>query len=339
MAKRWIKDGNSVSIFSGKGGQKSINEKIDGVQIYRRGGFYTVYIWAFLYYIFKFRGKFDVIIDSENGIPFFTPLYAREKIFLLIHHIHQEVFLTELKFPLSQIGRFLEGKLMPLAYRNSKVITVSQSSKQAIKSLGLGKKQEISIINPGVDLKKFQLNTNKTYTPSLLYLGRLKPYKSLDKLINVMGEVKKQVPSVTLTIAGEGESRSSLEKLVQNLNLQKVIKFIGVVSEKTKVELLAKSWILVQPSRIEGWGITIIEANAAGTCVIASDVPGLRDSVKNPHTGLLVAWDNQEKWIEAICRILKDKKFRIYLETNSRDWVKQFSWDQSSDRLIKLLKE
>jgi glycosyltransferase involved in cell wall biosynthesis len=143
---------------------------------------------------------------------------------------------------------------------------------------------------------------------------------------------------VTLTIAGEGESRGFLEELVQNLKLKKIVKFAGSVSEKTKVELLAKSWALVQPSRVEGWGITIIEANAAGTCVIASDVAGLRDSVKNPHTGLLVTWDNQEKWVDAICKVLKDEEFRGFLELNLNGWVKNFTWDKSSKKLIKLLR-
>jgi glycosyltransferase involved in cell wall biosynthesis/cellulose synthase/poly-beta-1,6-N-acetylglucosamine synthase-like glycosyltransferase/O-antigen/teichoic acid export membrane protein len=338
LAKRWVEKGNQVAVFCGNDTKCLRNEKIDGVQIYRRGGFYMVYVWAFLYYMVKFRSKYDVIIDSENGIPFFTPLFAREKIFLLIHHVHQDVFLTELKFPLSEIGRLLEGRLMPFVYRNQKVITVSESSKRAIENLGLGIKSKISIINPGVDLLKFKTDLNKTPMPSLLYLGRLKPYKSLDKLIRVMTKVKKQVPSVTLTIAGEGESRGFLEELVQNLKLKKIVKFAGSVSEKTKVELLAKSWALVQPSRVEGWGITIIEANAAGTCVIASDVAGLRDSVKNPHTGLLVTWDNQEKWVDAICKVLKDEEFRGFLELNLNGWVKNFTWDKSSKKLIKLLR-
>lgn len=340
LAKRWVKEGSSVTKFSGNDGRSPGNGVIDGVQIYRRGGLYMVYVWAFLYYMFQFRGKFDVIIDCENGIPFFTPLYAREKKFLLMHHVHQEVFISDLKFPLAQIGKFLEGKLMPFIYKGSKIITVSESSKQAIEGLGLGKKHEISIISPGVDLAKFQTDLKKTAKPSILYLGRLKAYKSVDKLIAIMGKVKEQIPGVTLTIAGEGNNRTDLERLVQKLGLWKVVKFIGRVSEKAKVELLAKSWVLVQPSRVEGWGITVIEANAAGTTVIASDVPGLRDSVVNPHTGLLITWDNQEKWIDAIIKVLKDKQFRTYLETNSKEWVKQFTWEKSAQEFYnKCLKE
>ncbi len=337
LAKRWIQEGSYVAIFSGNDGKSMKNEVIDGIQIYRRGGFYMVYLWAFLYYMFKFRGKFDVIIDSENGVPFFTPLYAKEKKFLLIHHVHQEVFLTDLKFPLAQIGKFLEGEVMPLIYKKEKIITVSESSRQAITELGMGKQSEISIVSPGVDLEKFQTKFKKSTKPSLLYLGRLKPYKSIDKLILIMKKIKKEIPEITLTIAGAGESKVPLKRLVKKLRLSKIVKFTGSVSEKSKIELFAKSWALVQPSKIEGWGITIIEAYAAGTTVIASDVPGLRDSVLNPHTGLLVTWDNQEKWIEAICKVLKDEEFRISLEEYSKQWVKQFSWEKSSGKLMKIL--
>lgn len=339
LAKRWVSQSHQVTIFCGNDSRSLRNEVIDGVQIYRRGGLYMVYVWAFLYHIFKFRGKYDVIIDCENGIPFFTPLFAREKKFLLIHHVHQEVFLTDLKFPLAQLGRFLEGVAMPFVYRNSKVITISESSRQAIEKLGLGKNEEISIINPGVDLNKFQTTIRKTSHPSILYLGRLKPYKSLDRLIGIMEQIKEQVPGVILTIAGEGESRVSLERMVKKLGLESVVRFIGRVTEEAKVELYAAAWAVIQPSRIEGWGITIIEANAAGTTVIASDVPGLRDSVQNPHTGLLVTWDNQEKWVDSICKVLKDKQFRSFLETNSKKWVKQFTWEKSSSKLMKLLKD
>ena len=107
LAKRWVTSGNQVTLFCGNDGQSLRNEVIDGVSIIRRGGFYTVYIWACLYYLRFFRGHFDVIIDSENGLPFFTPLYTRKPKFLLIHHIHQEVFHEHLKFPLSYIAMFL----------------------------------------------------------------------------------------------------------------------------------------------------------------------------------------------------------------------------------------
>ncbi|MBL8031937.1 MAG: glycosyltransferase, partial [Candidatus Doudnabacteria bacterium] len=92
LSRRWVEAGHEVTQFSGNDGQQPREEVIDGVQVIRRGGFYFVYVWAFLYYMFRFRGKFDLIIDCQNGIPFFTPFYAREQVYCLLHHVHQEVF-------------------------------------------------------------------------------------------------------------------------------------------------------------------------------------------------------------------------------------------------------
>ena len=111
------------------------------------------------------------------------------------------------------------------------------------------------------------------------------------------------------------------------------------MGEKVKAELLASSWVVAQPSKIEGWGITVIEANAAGTPVIASDVPGLRDSVLNPHTGLLVTWDNQEKWVDAMVKVIKDETLRKSLENKALLWSKNFSWEKSTKDFLSAIEE
>lgn len=338
LSKELTTKGYNVTVFCGNDGKNPRNEIIDNVLIIRRGGFYTVYAWAFLYYILKLRGKFDLIIDSENGIPFFTPLYIKKPIIGLVHHVHQEVFRAHLSFPLAQIAGFLEGKLMPFVYKNTKFIAVSNSSKEAMEAIGLGKKLEISIINPGVDLLKFKAS-KKTEDPTILYLGRLKPYKSIDRLITAFSQVAQKIPTASLTIAGVGESRKELEEMTVKLGLASVVKFLGRVSEKAKAELLASSWILAQPSKIEGWGITVIEANASGTPVIASDVPGLRDSIRNPHTGLLVTWDNQEKWVDAMVKVIKDENFRKSLEQEAQLWSKNFSWQKSTDKFLEVIQK
>ncbi|MBI2593133.1 hypothetical protein HYW44_00625, partial [Candidatus Daviesbacteria bacterium] len=153
-----------VTIFCGNDSKSPRYEVIDGVQIVRRGGFYMVYFWAFLYYVFRFRGLYDLIIDSENGIPFFTPLYVGKPKLLLIHHIHQEVFRNHLSFPLAIIASLLEGKLMPFIYKNQKVITVSNSSKEEILKLGQNIFSSIEIINPGIHPQNF-LSLKKTNYP------------------------------------------------------------------------------------------------------------------------------------------------------------------------------
>lgn len=78
MGKRWVLKGFQVTMFCGNDGRCVERESIDGIQIFRKGGTYTVYLWAIWYYYKHFRCKYDVILDCENGIPFFRPYMPGE---------------------------------------------------------------------------------------------------------------------------------------------------------------------------------------------------------------------------------------------------------------------
>lgn len=337
IAKRWVKEGNSVTLFCGNSNKSPRNEVIDGVQICRRGGFYMVYVWAILYYIFRFRGKYDVIIDCENGIPFFTPLYARGKKFLLIHHVHQEVFRKSLIRPFSWFASFLEIKLMPLVYRDVQVITVSPSSKEEIMRHKLTQKEPIIIYN-GVDLKKFKPGI-KSKNPLILYLGRLQYYKSLNIFIKAAKKVLKEAPNAEFVIAGEGEEKKKLQKYAKRIGMLDKIRFLGHVSHKEKVRLFQKAWVFVNPSLMEGWGLTTIEAAACGTPTVASNVPGLRDSIDNPHTGILVKYGDPEAFTDGILKLIENEKFRKEMSHKSIKWANNFSWDKSAREFYKKISE
>lgn len=339
LAKRFVKDGNKVTLFSGNDNASSVNEAIDGVEIVRRGGTYTVYIFALLYYLFKFRGKYDIIVDCENGIPFFTPLYSRLPKLLIVHHVHQEVFREHLVLPLALFAQFLESKLMPIIYSNTQIVTISESSKQEILKLGLGKKSEISIINPGVDIDKYA-KMKKTLNPSFIYLGRLQAYKNIDIAIKAFSKVHAKFPNATLTIAGSGESLEHLKMTAKRFNLEESVLFTGKVSEENKKTLLAKSWVALQPSMMEGFGITTIEANACGTPVIASNVNGLKDSVVDGETGILVKVKDVESLSKAMLSCITNHDLRQSLSENAYHWSKNFSWDKSANNLyIEIVKQ
>ncbi|MBP9819327.1 glycosyltransferase [Candidatus Woesebacteria bacterium] len=333
LGKELVSMGNQVTVFCGNDGHSSEYDRIDGIEIYRRGGFFTVYIWAALYYLFRFRGKYDCVVDCENGIPFFVPLFSTKPVFLLIHHVHQEVFREHLPFPLSLIAQSMEAWLMPLVYRNKPIITVSDSSKQAIKRLGWSE-QDISVINPGITISK-PTSIRKSTRPLICYVGRLKPYKNIDILIKAFALVREAHPNAQLVIAGSGESRSSLERLATKLGIGDQVNFTGRVSEKEKAEILTRSWVVVQPSMIEGWGITVLEANACGTPVIASNVPGLRDSVVDGKTGLLVTPRNIGELESTLLNVLGKNKLRNKLSLEAVNWAQRFSWQIAAQQWSK----
>jgi glycosyltransferase XagB len=336
MARKWVAAGNQVTLFSGNDGFSPRSEIREGVEILRRGGFYFVYFWGFFYYIFRFRGKYDIIIDCHNGIPFFTPLYCHKRIFCLMHHVHQEVFRESLSKPLALFASFLENKLMPLVYKNIQIITVSESSKQQILDLGLGI-SGIWVVNPGIDFKNSRIES-KSKDPLILYLGRLKQYKSIDVLIKAFKIVAEENLNAILIIAGSGEEDFRLKKLAKGTGLKKGrILFAGNVNEKDKMILLRKSWALVNPSMIEGWSIVVIEASACGTLSIVSDVPGLRDSVKDNETGLLVKYGNEVSLAKNIKLVIDDDLLRKRLSDNARKWAENFDWQKSSDKFFSII--
>lgn len=336
LAKRWVKAGHSVTLFCGNDGHNSREEVIDGVQIIRRGGFYFVYFWAILYYLIRFRGQYDVVIDSENGIPFFTPLYAQGKKFLLIHHVHQDVFRKSLIPPFSWIATFLELKLMPFVYKKIQTITVSPSSKKEILEKQLTDVEPIIIYN-GVDLNKYK-PAEKSKVPLVLYLGRLKYYKSLHVFIKAARNILEKMPSVQFVIAGDGEEKEKLVDMTKKLSIYDKVKFVGKVSEEEKIRLYQQAWVFVNPSFMEGWGITTIEANACGTPVVASDVPGLRDSVNNPHSGILVPYGSINEFTVQITKLLKDDSLRAKMSIEAMYWAKQFEWESSADKSLEILR-
>lgn len=336
IAKRWAAQGHWVTIFCGNDRNSPNSEMIDGVEIIRRGGFYLVYVWAFLYYIFRFRNKYDIIIDCQNGIPFFTPFYAKEPVYCLMHHVHQEVFRRSLSKPLSALARFLEKNLMPVAYRKIPFITVSESSRQGIEELGLGK-AGIWVVNPGVDLNSF-IPGKKSSVPLILYLGRLKAYKSIDVLIHAFSVLVNVEPGAVLVIAGSGEETKNLKKIASDLRLgSDKVRFMGEVSEKEKIRLLQEAWVLVNPSLMEGWGIVAIEASACRTPIVASDVPGLRDSVKKFETGYLVPYGDSEALAEHILKIIRNRTLRERMGFAARLWAENFDWQKSSNIFLELI--
>jgi cellulose synthase/poly-beta-1,6-N-acetylglucosamine synthase-like glycosyltransferase/glycosyltransferase involved in cell wall biosynthesis/O-antigen/teichoic acid export membrane protein len=335
MAKQWIKNGHSVTLFCGNDGKSPVNEVVDGINVIRRGGFYLVYVWAFFYYFTQFRGKFDVVIDCENGVPFFTPLYVKEKVHCLLFHVHQEVFRRTLSKPAAMLASFLEKDLMPLVYRKVKFITISASSRNEILETGLAE-AGIDIVHPGVHTNTMT-SGQKSRVPTVLYLGRLKAYKSVDVLIKAFFIIAGRIPDAQLVIAGNGEEEANLRDLVKQMDLEDRVVFMGKVSEKAKIQLMQKAWVFVNPSMMEGWGLTTVEANACGTPIVAADVPGLRDSVKHKYAGYLVEYGDYAAFAEKITDLIHDRKLRESMEVEARKWAENFDWRKTSRQFLSLI--
>jgi cellulose synthase/poly-beta-1,6-N-acetylglucosamine synthase-like glycosyltransferase/glycosyltransferase involved in cell wall biosynthesis len=337
IAKRWVISGHKVTLLCANDGKNSPRDSIEGVRIIRRGNFLTVYFWGIWYALTAGHRGFDLIIDSENGIPFFTPLFTRLPVYLLVHHVHQQYFRRQLTFPLAQIGQFLESSAMPFVYKNTPVITVSESSRRDLIDILEIHPSRISVVNPGAEMVPSP-GVSKTAHPSFVYLGRIRPYKNIDLAIKAFSQVVKTHPQAKLTIAGEGENLGALKRLAGRLNLAASVTFTGKISEFQKIKLLTESWVMLQPSSYEGWGITVIEANACGTPVIASDTAGLRDSVVDQSTGWLTPLGDIDALASNMRLVINYPQHLSFLSQNAGRWASNFTWQFSADKFMEVVR-
>lgn len=338
LAKRWVKMGHKVTLFCGQGIWQSLpdEETIDGIHVYRKGGRYSLYIWAVWYYFTKLRNKCDVLVEVQNGIPFFSVIYSRKPKIAVVYHIHGKQFFIELPFPLNIIGYVIERYFFPLFYSKSKVMAISNTTKEELKLLGIPEKN-IDIVYCGIDGVKGQIDKElkKAVYPTILYLGRIKKYKRVNLLVKVMPKILSRVPNARLIIAGWGTEAATVIDMSMRSNNRKRVKITGPVSEAEKKLLLSKAWVFVNPSIGEGWSISVIEASLYGTPAVAFNVPGLSESIRNGKTGFLV--ESEDEFIDKICEILENHTLRKQLGENAINWTKGFSWDGSAKESLQIL--
>ncbi len=321
--------GYNVTVFSSKGVDQSNEEILNGVRYIRKGSRCTVYFWAALYYIFGLGKNIDFIIDSENGVPFFTPLYTKKPKVLLVHHFHNGQWFKEFPLPIAAVGYYIERFVMPLVYKNTRFVTVSNSSKLDLEFLGITP-DNVQIAYNGTNLTgEFDYAQKELYeNPIILYLGRLREYKRIDLAISAVAEIKKSIPNIKLIIAGTGDDESRLKEIVSEMKLEDNVSFLGFVNEVKKQELLAKSWVYVNPSSKEGWGIVNIEANYYGTPVVGFNVFGVRDSVKDGYSGYLA--ENFQDFVNKLLKALKSENGELEtMQKNAINWASKFNWEDT----------
>ena len=332
--KRIVQEGHEVTVISSKYDGCECYKEVDGVKIHRVGGKFLYGVTAPLYYVFKLRGNgFDVVIDDISKVPLFTPLYVKEPLVAIIHHFHGPTFFKELPLPLALILYLLE-KLIPLIYRRTPFTTVSDSTKTELVSHHLLKEQ-VAVIHNGIN-SHFSTG-EKAGNPLVAYVGRVKRYKQIDHLVRAFKKVKEKVPDAELIVAGKGDAHEEILRLARKLGV--AITCLKEVSEEEKVSILQRAWVFVATSMKEGWGISVIEANACGTPVIAYNTPGLKDAVKDGETGYLVPYGDIEKLASKIVEILTNHKLRRKMEQKAVKWARRFSWDASAEKMLKTIEK
>ena len=338
ILKRIAQKGHEVTLLcSGFPGCKP-TEKIDGIRIIRRGSRFNFnFVAPFALRSLLREENWDIIIEDINKIPFFSPLYHRTPLLVVIPHLFADSVFKEINLVLG-LYIYLSEKPIPWIYRGFKSMVISQSTKEDLVGRGLPS-DDIHVIHCGIDHTLYHPDPSvqKDPVPTVIYLGRLKKYKSIDHLLSAFSLTLKKIPEAKLVVVGEGDFKDNLINLANELNIKDKVEFTGFVDQHEKVKRLQKAWVAVCPSLKEGWGLTNIEANACGTPVIASNVPGLKDSVMHGKTGLLFEYGDVQKLSDYLIRILSDADYREKLSQGGLSWAKRFNWDETATKTLELM--
>ena len=337
--RRLVGWGHSVTLLCSAWPGCARHAGIDGIEVHRVGGRHTLSLAAPLYFRRRLRAeRFDVVVEDLNKVPFFSPFWGvAAPVALIVHHLFGTAAFQEASFPVAAATWLLE-RPVPRVFRSVPTVAVSESTAEDLVRRGMPR-SGIEIIPNGVDLEVLCPLTreDRFREPTLLYLGRLKRYKRIDLLLEAVASLTRQGTSCRLLVAGRGDDQTQLEAFRELLGLEERVEFLGFVSEADKRELLQKSWINLLTSTKEGWGISNLEAAACGTPTIASDVPGLRDSVVDGQTGFLVPHGDVEILSRRIEELLEDEEKRARLGNGARNFAEGFGWDASARAMERFL--
>ncbi|MEO7426287.1 MAG: glycosyltransferase family 4 protein, partial [Fibrobacteria bacterium] len=327
VAVRLVRDGYTCIQYSHAYPGCKPEETVGGVLVRRRGG---KFLFNFTVYLrvraWCRRDRIDVVLDDSNKVPFLLPWLAPVPVVAQIHHLFGRVLFHEAALPMALYVLAFES-IMPAVYRRTRVLTGSASSRSELLAKGFG---NVAIAPEGVDLSVYHPPADPAKSGNrILYVGRIKRYKGLDVILNAATRLKNRHPDLELQIAGSGDDVPRLKALAKSLGMDGWTHFLGFVPEADKVGLYGAARVVVNSSLKEGWGLTSIEANACGTPVVATDVPGLCDSVRHGETGFLVPFGDVDGFASALGRILADPAAAETMREKALAWARAHTWDKA----------
>lgn len=326
--ERLAAQGHEVTLLCGGWPGCPPRATLGGIEVHRTGIRQTFGVKAWGYYRRHLASRpFDVLVEDINKMPLYTPLWGARRVVACVPHLFGGTAFQELSAPLAA-AVWLSERPIPAVYRRTPFEAISESTADDLVARGIPR-VHVTVIYPGASCDYYTPDpSQRAATPVFAYLGRLKKYKGVDLVIRAFAKVADS--RAVLEIAGEGDFRPALERLVASLDLTARVRFLGFVSEAEKLALLRRAWATAFASPKEGWGLTNIEASACGTPVVASNSPGIRESVRDGETGFLVPHGAVEAMAAAMQRLCDSPELVARLGANGRRFAETFTWDRAA---------
>ena len=282
------------------------------------------------------KERFD-IIDCQ-GFPFFScftakihSLLGKSNLIITLHEVWDDYWYEYL----GRIGFFGKAVEKIMVYLSPNIITVSNKTKKDLRKI---KPSESSVIIPnGISFREINEIHPKNENFDLIFAGRLIKEKNVDILIKATNILKKKYPDFRCLIIGDGPEEKRLIKLIKELDLQSNIEFRGFMKNyQDLIGYFKSSKVLVLPSKREGFGMVVIEANACGLPVVVAnyEMNAAKDLVVEGVNGF-IAEPLKEDIAQKVINSIENKK---YMEDKCIEMSKEYDWDKIVDSLLEFYK-
>ncbi len=327
--------GHEVVLFccGFKGGART--DVIEGIRVFRVGNDWTFAGLCLL----RLRGWVaehapDVVVEDLNKLPFYSPLVYRGPLVVQMHHLWRGSIFREAAWPIA-LGVWLAEESIRWVYRGCRFSVVSASTRDELVAMGF-EGDGIAVIDNGADLEAYVPGVGGR-DQVLLWVGRVQRYKGPIQACQVLALLQDEFPELELVIVGEGPFRGAVERYGAKRGLK--VRFTGFISGAEKIGWFQRAAVHLQSSLKEGWGLSVIEANACGCVVVANDTTGLRDSVVDGVSGLLYRFDDVADAAAQVRRVLVDESLAAELRAGGLRRAEQFSWERNSVEMLALLED
>src|SRR2546421_540133 len=325
---RW---GHTVALVASGWAGCAPETVLEGIRVRRFGGRHSFALHARGAVRSRLRAHaYDIVVEDINKLPLYLTQLTDLPFCVIVPHLFGTTAFAEASWPIAATVWAAE-RLIPRVYRRAAFHAISDSTRDDLVRRGI-RRERVDVLDPVVESACYSPDAAvpRAATPTFLYVGRLKRYKGVETAVRAVALARAARPDVTLEIAGQGDDRGRLERLAGELGQGDAVRFFGFVSEEAKRRLLRRAWAVVLPSPKEGWGISNVEAAACGTPALASDSPGLRESVRQGETGFLVPHGDVRTLADRMLQLAADPALVARLGRGARTFAEQLSWERAA---------
>ena len=342
LSRTLVEKGHEVVVLTSNVPKSVECERLNGIEVHRFPALNIPYV-PLMSFLKKKISSYDAdVFHSHCPAPFFSHAFIGVHPHVVTYHCDVHIPRSFMRMPIPRfIGsglewahdRFYAAKILMDC---DEIITTTDSYARTSAAL---KDMDYRVIPNAIRIEHFNEGRVKR-DPIVLFVGRIAASKGLNYLIHAVPKVLEEIPDVRFMIAGEGEEKENLIQLTKECGVEDHVSFMGFIPSEALEDIYQRAGVLVLPSisRLEAFGIVLLEAMACATPVIATRMPGVMDVVDG--AGLLVEPASSDSLADAILEILLDQKRALEMGKRGRRLVEEnYTWDTVTNQIIDLYEE